>query len=224
MSDNDSPLSTLFELQRNTIKQTEDLLETALSVPRDVGDSLYSGVETQQELQERALELTRESVHTSLDAAESVSGDSATLEDLRESVDETFDTLKDQQQEAFDAVDEEYDAVGESYDELSEDALENLGEQIDVLVEFNEGIEDRLIDSLEDVTEQFEKLQEDLEESTDEAQERVEEQAEELADRFEKQLQQLSEQFEEQADRFGQLEDRMDDLGFRSHGESEDDK
>jgi uncharacterized phage infection (PIP) family protein YhgE len=221
MSDDNAPLSTLFELQRNTIRQTEDVLESALSVPREVGDSLHAGVETQQELQGRALGLTRESVHTSLDAAEAISGDSETLDDLRESVDETFDTLEEQQEQAFDTVDEEYDALGETYDEFSDDTLETLSEQIDLLVDLNEGLEDQLVDSLEEVTEQFEDLQEELEEGTEDAQEQLEEQADELADRFEEQLDELSEQFEEQADRFDQLENRMEDLGLGSGGEAD---
>jgi hypothetical protein len=95
-------------------------------VLREVGDSLHAGVETQQELHGRALGLTRESVHTSLDAAEAISGESATLDDLRESADETFDTLDEQQEQAFDTVDEEYDALGETYDEFSDDTLETL--------------------------------------------------------------------------------------------------
>lgn len=69
MSENNSPIQTLFQLQRDTIKQTEEVLEQALRVPRDVGDTLYSGVGTQQEVQAQALDLARKSVHTSLDAA-----------------------------------------------------------------------------------------------------------------------------------------------------------
>ena len=44
MSDDDSPLTTLFELQRNTIKQTEDALETALEMPGEMSDTVYGGL------------------------------------------------------------------------------------------------------------------------------------------------------------------------------------
>ena len=95
MTDDDSPLETLFELQRSTIRQTEDALDSALEVPADLSDTLYGGLDTQREVQEQVLHMTRQSIHTSLDAAESVTTGSATLDDLRDSVDETFETLED---------------------------------------------------------------------------------------------------------------------------------
>ena len=88
MSDDNSPLTTLFELQRNTIKQTEDVLETTLEMPGEMSGTFYGGLDTQRDVQEQVLEMTRQSVHTSLDAAESVTAQSATLDDLRGSVDE----------------------------------------------------------------------------------------------------------------------------------------
>jgi DNA repair exonuclease SbcCD ATPase subunit len=210
--DEPSPIGTLFQLQRETIKQTEDVIENVMTLPREMSDTVYSGVDTHQDVQKQALRLSRQSVHTSLDAAESVSGGSSTLEDLRDSVDETFDTLEEQSDEAYDTIDEEYDSVGESYDEFSEDALENLSTQLDFLIDLNEDLEGQLVDAVEEFTEQLEELQDQLDEQADDAQERVSEQADDLADRFEDQLDQLSEQFEEQADRFNELEDRLEDV------------
>lgn len=212
MSDDDSPLTTVFRLQRQTIEQTEDVLEEMLSVSREVGEGLSTGVAAQRDVQERALELSRRSVHASLDAAESVAGDAETLADLRASVDETFDALADQHREAFETVDEEFETVGDSYDEFGEAAVENLGEQVAFLVEFNEGVEDQLVETVEEVTEQVETLQSELEEGTEETSERVTEQADELADRFEEQLEELSGQFEEQADRLRELQERVGDV------------
>lgn len=121
MSDQNNPIETLFQLQRDTIRQSRDLLEEGLRMPREVSDTLYGGVDAQREIQAQTLEVTRKSIHTSLDAAESVVGGAGTLDDLRNSVDETFDTLAERQDRAFDAADE-------NYDELGEDALENLGD------------------------------------------------------------------------------------------------
>ncbi|PSP49690.1 hypothetical protein BRC75_02970 [Halobacteriales archaeon QH_7_69_31] len=214
MTDDDSPLATLFELQRNTIRQTEDALESALEVPADVSDTLYGGIDTQREVQRQVLGMTRQSIHTSLDAAESVTTSSATLDDLRESVDQAFDTLEEQQAEAFDAVDEEYESLSEGYEEFSDDAADSLKEQLDVLVEFNEGVEEQLTETVEEFTEQLDELESELEGQTEETQERVAEQAEELAERYEEQLDELSDRFEEQAERFDELEARIEDVGI----------
>lgn len=145
-------------MQRDTIRQSQDILEQSLEVPREMGDTLYGGVDTQRELQTQALAVTRSSVHTSLDAAESFVGGATTLDDLRDAVDETFDTLQEQQAEAFDAADEQYEEFGDDVDELSEEAFGNLGDQVEFLVDLNEDVEGQLVEAVEEFTEQFEEL------------------------------------------------------------------
>ena len=167
MSQENSPIETLFQLQRDTIEQSQDILEQTLAVPREMSDTLYGSVDAQREIQAQALDVSRKSVHTSLDAAESVVGGSSALDDLRDSVDETFDTLAEQQDEAFDTVDEEYDELGDDYEEFSENALENLGDQVAFLVDLNEDVEGQLVEAVEEFTEQFEELQDEFDEQAD---------------------------------------------------------
>ena len=166
MSDDDSPLATMFQLQRNTIRQTEDAIESALEMPADVSDTLYGGVDAQREVQEQFLHMTRQSIHTSLDAAESVTSGSATLDDLRDSVDETFDTLEDQQSEAFDTVDEFVDRFEELEAELedqTDEAQERITEQAEELAERFEEQLDQLSDQFEEQAERFDELEERIE-------------------------------------------------------------
>ena len=145
----DTPLEAVFRLQRETIRQTGAVAEELVRLPAAVGGLLTEGAETQRELHEQALELTRQSVHRSLDGVESVTGDSR-IDSLRSSVDTTFDTLETQQDEVFEMIDSESDSVSEAL-------LEQVNEQIDLVVELNEQIEQQVTEMLEDgaVPEEF---------------------------------------------------------------------
>ena len=45
MSENDSPVSTVFELQRNAIEQTHDVLERSIELQQDVNARMIDTVE-----------------------------------------------------------------------------------------------------------------------------------------------------------------------------------
>lgn len=185
MSDN-NPLQSFFELQRETIKQSEELVEAAFEAPRELSDVSEGGMEAQQQMQEQALELSRRSIHQSLDAAASVPGGENQVDSLRNSVDETFDALEDQQTEAFDSLDE-------GYEQITDETLENLGDQVDLLLDFNERIEDQMVKTLDQLVEQADDV-------------------DELSADFEEQLEELTEQFQNQADRFADVQERFDSL------------
>jgi archaellum component FlaC len=137
----ETPLGAIFQLQRETIKQTEAVAEELMRTPAEISELLTEGAGTQRELQEQTLELTRQSIHRSLDAAESVVGNE--INPLRASVDDTFETLEQQQDEAFAIIESEYDAV-------SEDLVDQLHEQVELVVELNEQIEQQVTELLED--------------------------------------------------------------------------
>lgn len=141
----ETPLEAVFQLQREAIRQTETVAEELIRLPTEVGDLFTEGARTQRELQEQAFEVSRQSVHRSLDAVESVAG-AGEIESLRESVDQAFETLQDQQEAAFEVVESGSETV-------SEDLLAQLGEQADLLVEFNEQVEQQLGQLLDELPE-----------------------------------------------------------------------
>lgn len=201
MTDKKSPVEMLFEMQRETIKGTEAVIENAFDITATLGENVTAGVDTQRELQAHTLELTRDSIHRSIDAAEAVTETTAAagtvpaptgnLDELRESVDTTFDSLIEQQEEAFEVLDEQYD-------EFNEDTLDNVETQVDLLIEMSERLETQLVESVERFVEQAED-------------------AEVLPGGLEEQLERLAEQMEEQADRFNALEDQFATIEIESH-------
>jgi len=194
MADDSSPVGFLFEMQRESLRQSSELVESAIDLSADLGENVADGVETQQELQKQSLAFARESIHRSLDNVEAVSDNNiegiptpeGNVSELRETVDSTFDSLLDQQESAFERVDDEYGR-------FSDDLTENLNEQVDLLIEFNERIERQVTDLAEQFVEQAE--------GTDD-----------LAEQLEAQLERLTDQFERQAERFSDLEDQFETI------------
>lgn len=196
MSDTDSPVELLFQMQRDTIKGTEAVIENFIDISTDFGEGFSGGIDAQRELQEQTLELTRQSMHQYIDAAEAVTTTSMSvdsvpdpadsLDDLREAVDDTFDSLLEGQEDVFERMDE-------SYDDFGEDAQENLETQVEMLIEANERIESQLFDSVERFVEQAED-------------------AEVLSEGMEEQFERMADQFEEQAGRLEDLDDQFETI------------
>lgn len=188
MTDDDSPIDPLFELQRNTIRQTEETLDNVFTLSSTFGDAFAQGIEPGREVQQQTIELSRQSIHTSLDAVESVGRNVDQIDDLRDSVDDAFDTLADQSEALSYAVEDSYDSLGE-------DAVADLEDQFELLLELNRTIEERLVGTIERFAEQAGET-------------------EEFADTFEQQVELLSDQLEAQADRLEELESRLEDVDF----------
>ena len=121
-----TPLTALFEFQRNAIRQTGAAAEELLRFPAEFSGVV--GVNPGLGVQEQALELSRQSAHRSLDATESVVG--SDIDQLRDVVDEGFDTVQAQQDNLF----------GGSNDE-TDPAVTAVQQQVDLLLELNEAIE-----------------------------------------------------------------------------------
>lgn len=172
----ETPLSAAFQLQREVIRQTETVAEEIVRLPTEVGGLFAEGAGTQRELQEQAFELSRQSIYRSLDAVESVAG-GEDVEPLREAVDRAFETLQDRQEQAV-------EVIGSESDTVNEDLLAQLTDQADLLIEFNEQIEQQLVELLEDLPDNAAV-------------------PEEFTSEFESQLAAITEQFTEQLDAVG---------------------
>jgi hypothetical protein len=182
MTENDPPVARFFELQRETIRETGEFLERVVEISADSTGSL--SVERQQELAEETVKLARESTHRSLDAVETVTESGpADIDDARETVDETFDSLLDQQAEAFETIEAQSD-------EFESGATEQIDGQVEFLLEVTEELEEQLTEVAEQFVEQAEagELTAGIEDQLDSVAERVGAQAERFAD--------LEEQFE----------------------------
>lgn len=142
MSNHDTSLGAVFELQRTTIKQTGALVETTLSVPSAAGEQLAVSGEAGREMRTRLLDLSRKSVHSSLEVAGSLQGEEPELDELQDSIDELFDRLDEQHDTASQTVDAEYER-------FEDDLTEAIDSQLDALLDAHEELESQLFDLLE---------------------------------------------------------------------------
>lgn len=168
MTGNDPPVARFFQLQRETISGTGELLERIVKVSAEGTERLSFGV--QRELTAETVELARESTHQSLDAVEAVAGSTpADIEDARGAVDSAFDSLLDQQTQVFDGIETQSE-------ELETETTAQIDEQVDLLLEATEKVEQQLTEAAEQFVEQAadSELTADLEEQLGEHAERFE--------------------------------------------------
>lgn len=209
---NDSVIGLAFELQRTQIELGQRAIEQTLETRRELDDRVLRGLETQEEAQTTVVEFTQDSINELLDTVAETAGEEQTVEDVREAVNDGFDTILDQQAEVFDTVGERYDPETDDVRPLGEELLTALDEQLDVLVEANESLEDSTVEAFEQILEELEELVDVVSEQSEEVSDEFEAQLERFGDELEDQLDRFEDQFDSRMDRMEDVQDRFDDL------------
>jgi thiamine kinase-like enzyme len=205
MSEYTTPISTAFELQRTAIKQSQEAFERSLALQRDVSDAMLDGLDGTEEGQRATVELAHRSILAYLDAVEaSVPGSAGSVREVRRTVDEQFEELLATHAEAFDAAEEEWGRGADSYEELTQDYLDAVEDQLDLLLQAHEDLERTTVETIDRTLDQYETMQEEMDAQAAEFQEQFEAQTSEFQEQFEAQLERFREQFEEMQ---GQLEE-----------------
>lgn len=209
---NDSVIGLAFELQRNQIELGQRAIEQTLDTRRQLNDRILRGLETQEEAQTTVLEFTQDSINELLDTVAETAGEDQTVEDIREAVNDGFDTIHDQQTEVFEAIGDRYDPDSEDVAPLGEELLTAIDEQLDVLVEANESIEDATVEAFDQILEELEQLVDVVDEQSEELSNEFESQFERFGDQLEEQLDRFEDQFDSRMDRMEDIQDRFNDL------------
>lgn len=203
MSEYTTPISTAFELQRNTIKQGQRVLKHSVEMQQNMNQAFLGNMSTQEDAQRQSVELSRKTLHTYLNTVEStVPGLAGPVNEIRTRVDEQYDALLDVHEDSFETAEGELQTGFHTYEEMTEGYLEMLSSQIEILLEAHEDIETQTIDSFEQVRGQIEEMQAEMERQTEQFQQRFEEQTEQFQQRFEEQIEQF-EAMQEQAGESG---------------------
>lgn len=205
-SDNTSPIGRMFELQRETMKQSQRMIEESAQVPAEMADSMREAAESHTDTHGEAIEFGQRAINDVLDTVEATSpAGEETIADIRSAVDEGFDDLADQHDELVESMDEAAAEGIEEYSEVVEQTLDYLDTQLDLVLEASEEMESQTVEGFEEVIDQYEQLQAD-----------IAEQAEELPGSTQEQLTTFEEQLESQIDRYqeqiDQVQSRFEDL------------
>jgi predicted transcriptional regulator len=176
MSEYQTPIGPIFELQRETIKRGADLLQ----FPRRVRDELsQEGLAASEQAGTQLLELSRQSIHQSLTVAERVQVDGQ-VDSLRRTVDEVFDGLEAHHERV-------YDTVTETYEQTETETMTRGAEQLTILLNLNRRLERQLVEAVEEIETQANR-------------------SDDVATEITEQVERLSEQLDRQTERYNQLQ------------------
>ena len=107
MSENNSPVSVVFDAQRSAVEGTHDVVARGVEMQQNLNDQMLEAVDPARDVTERSNDLVRTGFEAYFDAIEAASPtDRDVVADLRDTVDDQLDTLEDSQTDAFDALEE----------------------------------------------------------------------------------------------------------------------
>lgn len=164
MVDYTSPITATFELQRQTIEQSQEALEQGIEFQRDFSQALVDGLDGQEDAQRRAVELQREAILNTLETVETnVPGAEDATAEVRTTVDEQFDQLLENHEEAFENIAASVEDSTQTYDEFVAEYLDALDDQLEMVIDAHEDLESQSVEAAEGVTDQLGDLQTQLE-------------------------------------------------------------
>lgn len=165
MVDYTTPVTTTFEMQRQSIEQGQRALTQSVEFQKQMTSAMLDSMESTESAQRRTVELLQEGIHNTLDVIEAnVPGADVGTEDMRAAVDEQFEMLLENHAEAFDALTEEVDEGVASYDEMTGDYLAAVEDQLELLLDAHEELEVQSVEAVEQLAEQVEEMQDQMEE------------------------------------------------------------
>jgi methyl-accepting chemotaxis protein len=177
MTEYTTPVTTAFQMKRQSIEQSQKVFEQGVAFQKNVTDAVVDSLDSQESAQRRGVELAQTAFHSYLDTVEAtVPGVAPTVGEVRAAVDEQYEFLLENHAETFENVEAELVEQTDAYDELTEDVLTAMNEQVALLVDAHEDLESQSVEAAEQWGAQIEELQDQVEEVQDQVRE-VQEQA-----------------------------------------------
>ena len=121
-----NPMTTAFDVQRSMIEQTHQMAHETIEAQKTAVNAMADGMASLEQVADQNAELSHEALHATIDAMEQVVPE-ADFTDLRELVDDGYDSTTEFQDETWTAV---HEAVEEGVRNF-ETAADNYGEMVD---------------------------------------------------------------------------------------------
>jgi hypothetical protein len=165
MSAYTNPIEATFELQRQSLKQGQELLSQGVEIQQQVGESVIKGIESQEQFQRRLVEYNQDAVTDVIEIAEDATELETADGGLRDNLDEGYDELLSRHADAFESITKELGEHGiDPSEELSEEFVDAVEEQLDLLLEAHEDVEAESVEIAEDIENRLNELQTEAEE------------------------------------------------------------
>lgn len=149
---NTNPIESVFGFQRAIVEQTHNATLESLDAQKTAFGQFVEGLETFQELQTQGADLSRNAVHTYLDSIEQANPE-ADIADIRELVDEQFETVEQTQTESWETVIEAVEESSESFEQTVDTYSETVDSSFDTFLETHEQLEANTVDAAEQIDE-----------------------------------------------------------------------
>ncbi|WP_239642039.1 helix-hairpin-helix domain-containing protein [Natrinema versiforme] len=196
MSQSESPIRTMFDVQRTAIKQSQQLFEQGLAAQRNVDAMALTGLEGQASLQRQQLEFAQAASHGYVSAAAALLPSDDT--EAHRAIDETFDQLKATHAEFYDALERDLERDLNAATGLAEDVETALDEQTEQFLELTASIEEQTVENVDEFSSRL-----------DEQLERTRELQTRLADQLERQTDDIEALLEQQADQIETFQQQL---------------
>lgn len=186
MSEPNSPVSVVFDLQRNAIEQTHKAVTRGVETQQQFGEMLVD-LDPAKQTTERSYEAVRTVGDVYFDAVESaMPGQQDLLVDVRATVDDQLDTLEATQVETIETFETNVQEASASADDRRAEFITALDEQFEAVLDAHEAVEAQTVEAFDGFEGDLEALQAEFEAHSEEA-----------AEQFESQLEQFTEQLAE---------------------------
>jgi predicted flap endonuclease-1-like 5' DNA nuclease len=163
MSETNSPVSAVFDLQRNAIEQTHEAVRRGFDTQQRIGEA-FVDFDPAKQANERSYDAVRTVVDGYFDAVESTMDDQHDqLDDVRAAVDEHLDVLEANQADAIEAVEANAQDGNEAVDELFEQVIEAMDAQFEAVLDAHAGTESQTVEAIDGFEDTLEELQGEFE-------------------------------------------------------------
>lgn len=146
------PITTVFDVQRSAIEQSQSALKQTIDLQKRSSESLLRTLETAADASEQGNDLTKTAVDTYFDALEAaVPGTSEGVEELRASVHEQIEVGEDVQAESWEAVRELAEQNADAAGEFADNYAAVVDDSFDAFLEAHEQVEEQTVSAAESV-------------------------------------------------------------------------
>lgn len=179
MSQTNSAIDTMFDVQRATIEQSRDAFEQTIAAQQNFVRTMTE-FDSVKQMNDRSYEAAHTMLDVYFDALESMmpSDRTTVLEDVHDTMVEQLDTLETNQSDALDTFEATVQDATDVTDEGLEAFVAALDEQLDTLLELHGDVETQTLESVDE----FEGNLERIEAQVEEIQNRIEDASGDIAD------------------------------------------
>ncbi|WP_207587767.1 hypothetical protein [Halomontanus rarus] len=154
-----NPFTAVFDAQRTAIEQSQSLTHDALEAQQTSFTAFADALAASENLVEQNAELTKGALHAYFDTVESnLPEEAADFDELRDLVDDGFDTATEAQLDSLDAAIEAVEESGTAYDEFAADYADVVDSSFDAYLDAHEQLETNVVavaENVEDAADEF---------------------------------------------------------------------